>query len=141
MTTQKNSTESEGLHYYVIAVRGGQWLAGFHLFQWAEEWRARYCATGLIVTQEQWLAMQVDEAKKEEAAEASEPRVTPQSHRDWSLLNGQVVGAETTIVSAPTADQLKPTKSERELLRQLREWQEQSARSPIILGVPMKDQP
>ena len=41
------------------------------------------------------------------------------------------------FVSAPTAEQLKPTEREAVLLKTLWDWQESSARSPIVLGEPL----
>ena len=38
------------------------------------------------------------------------------------------------FISAPTLDQLQPTPEEQQLLRELLEWQEQSAKSHYILG-------
>ncbi len=40
------------------------------------------------------------------------------------------------FVTAPTLDQLKPTERERHLLKVLWDWQEQSAKSQIVLGQP-----
>jgi hypothetical protein len=41
-----------------------------------------------------------------------------------------------TFISAPTADDLKATPEERQLLNELREWQEKSAQSHWVLGEP-----
>lgn len=44
------------------------------------------------------------------------------------------------VVSFPSPEDLMPNERERELLKQLWDWQEQSAKSTIILGVPMEKQ-
>lgn len=66
--------EPEGINYYVIAVRGGQWLAGFQYRSWAEDWKYRYCRTGLVVTQPEWMTMQLEVIKEENEKDAMKPR-------------------------------------------------------------------
>lgn len=44
------------------------------------------------------------------------------------------------FISAPTREQLLPTPRESALLEQLWRWHEQSAKSQIMMGVPLKDQ-
>ncbi len=41
------------------------------------------------------------------------------------------------IIAAPSREDLMMTPQEREWFRQLIRWQEDSMRSPIILGVPL----
>lgn len=66
--------ESEGLNYFVIAARGGPWLAGFQYREWAEDWRKKYCATGLIVTQVEWVTIQSETLREERQRDAMKPR-------------------------------------------------------------------
>ena len=42
------------------------------------------------------------------------------------------------FITAPTVDQLKPTLRESWLLEWLWKWQEQSAKSPLVIGRPLK---
>lgn len=44
------------------------------------------------------------------------------------------------FITAPTLEQLLPTNYEKSMLKVLIDWQEQSAKSQIILGVPMEKQ-
>ena len=46
----------------------------------------------------------------------------------------------TYFLAVPTSEELMPTEYELEMFSRLSDWQEQSARSPIILGVPMESQ-
>lgn len=70
---EENRIESEGLNYFVIAVRGGQWLAGFQYRQSAEEWRHWHCRTGLVVTRPEWMEMQMQVIREEQEIEAMKP--------------------------------------------------------------------
>jgi len=45
------------------------------------------------------------------------------------------------VISAPSVDELKPTRVERVCLESLWRWHEESARSVIVPGVPMDEQP
>lgn len=67
-------SEREGLNYFVVAVRGGQWIAGFQYRQWADDWRDRYCATGLVLTQVEWMNVQSESLRDDMAREAMEPK-------------------------------------------------------------------
>ncbi len=50
------------------------------------------------------------------------------------------VAARKGFTSAPTLEQLKPTPRELARMDELIAWQERSAKSTIVLGVPMEDQ-
>lgn len=52
----------------------------------------------------------------------------------------RVVRERKGFVEAPDMERLKPTPEEQERLRRILEWQDASARSTIMLGVPPEDQ-
>lgn len=58
----------------------------------------------------------------------------------WNCSTAQeenTAESDRGFVTAPTADQLKPTERETFLLEELCKWQESSAKSRIVLGQPL----
>lgn len=45
------------------------------------------------------------------------------------------------FITAPTLEQLQPTEREKNLLKVLWDWQEQSKHSQLVLGKPTQDKP
>ena len=77
--------DTPGLNYFVIAAKGEQWLAGFQMREWAEQWRDSHCRTGLVLTQPEWLTIQTEAWRAEESKRLMEPRVNGGIHFDGCL--------------------------------------------------------
>ena len=58
-------------------------------------------------------------------------------HAGEPVVEESAAGSDRGFVSAPTADELKPTEREVFLLDTLWKWQETSAKSRIVLGQPL----
>jgi len=71
------------------------------------------------------------------------PKTIADIRREVGYLKGRGFHTEVPrgVISAPSADELKPSRVERAYLESLWRWHKESARSVIILGIPMNEQP